>query len=127
MLRQPLVDEGVVGVEQIEHRTVFPQDALEQQFRFALECLTQVVVEIGEEPVVRSGVLQVAEIEPLAGEVGDERAGLRVGKHPSRLLFEHCRFVQPARDRAGSTAPRPGIDDHRKNDSREASAVPLIR
>ena len=53
VLCQPFIQERIVRVEQIEHRPVVPQDALEQQFRFPLQRLTQVVVEIGKEVGVR--------------------------------------------------------------------------
>ena len=48
VLRQTLVHERVVGVEQIQHAAVLAQDAFEQHLRFALEGLAQVVVEIRE-------------------------------------------------------------------------------
>ena len=99
VLRQPLVHERVVRVEQIQHRAVLAQHALEQQLRFPLERLAQVVVEVREHGDVGVGVLQLPEKEPLVGEVGDQRPRLRVGQHPARLLLEHGRLVQLAVDR----------------------------
>ena len=73
MPRQPLVDERVIGVQQIQHAAVFAHDALEEQLRLAAHGLAQVVVEIGK--VSKSGliVLQIAQEQPLAGEIVDQR------------------------------------------------------
>ena len=48
VLGQALIDEGVIGVQQIEHAVVFAHDAAEEHLGLALESLPQVVVEIGE-------------------------------------------------------------------------------
>ena len=45
MLRQRFIDEGVIGVQQIDDAAVLAQDAFEQQFGFAAEALPKVVVE----------------------------------------------------------------------------------
>ena len=73
-------------------------DALEEHFRFALQRLPQVVVEIREHVLVRTQALQVAQIQPLAGEVRAQRAGAFVGEHPLHLLIEHGGRVQLAGD-----------------------------
>ncbi len=46
--RQPVVDEGVVGGEQIEDAAVFLHQAGEQQLDFLTEGLAQVVIEVGK-------------------------------------------------------------------------------
>ena len=51
---EPLVEERVVGVEQVEHAAVFLDDALEEQLGLAAERLPQVVVEVGKQPQVRA-------------------------------------------------------------------------
>ena len=35
-------------------------------------------------------------MQPLPGEVADERLGLRIGQHPSNLLLEHGWLLQPS-------------------------------
>ena len=70
MPRQPLVDERVVGIQQIHDAAVFAHDAVEEQRRLFLHRLTQVVVEIGERTEIRAGVLEIAQVQPLLGEVG---------------------------------------------------------
>ena len=49
VLGEPLVDEGVVGAQQIEHAAILAHDALEEQLGLPPEGLPQVVVEIGEQ------------------------------------------------------------------------------
>ena len=51
--RQPLVQERVVRVEQIQDAPVLDHDALEEHLRFALQRLPQVVVEVREDVLVR--------------------------------------------------------------------------
>ena len=45
---QRLVDEGVIGRDQIEHVAVLANDALEEEIRLALERLSEIVVKAGE-------------------------------------------------------------------------------
>ena len=54
VLREPLVEERVVRLQQVEHAAVLAQDALEEQLRLLAERLPQVVVEVGEQPQVRA-------------------------------------------------------------------------
>ena len=74
MARQPLVHEGVVGRQQVEHAAVLAHDALEQQLGLAAERLAQVVVEVREIVLIGDRGAQVPELQPLAGEVRDQRA-----------------------------------------------------
>ncbi len=86
VLREPLVQERVVGRHQVEDVAIFADDAREEERGLALEGLAEVVVEVGKLLRVRLHVLQVAEIQPLAGEVGGQRVGLRIGQHAPDLL-----------------------------------------
>ena len=61
-----------------------------------LHRLAQVVVEIGECLEVRLDVFQVAQIEPLVGEIRDQRLGAFVGQHAPHLLFQHRRILELA-------------------------------
>ena len=69
VLGEPLVEERVVRLEQVEHAAVLAQDALEEQLRLLAERLPQVVVEVGEQPQVRRDRFEVAQVQPLPGEV----------------------------------------------------------
>ena len=107
MPRQPLVDERVVGIQQIHDAAVFAHDAVEEQRRLFLHRLAKVVVEIGERFQIRSGALEIAQVQPLLGEVGDQRVGSRVRQHPLDLLLEHGRVFQFALRSQASAVDRP--------------------
>ena len=49
---QSLVDERIVGAQQVERVSVFAEDALDKQLRFALHRLTQVFAEMREQILV---------------------------------------------------------------------------
>ena len=83
--RESIVDERVVGVEQVEDAAVLAHDALEEQLRLAAERLPQPVVEVGEEHLRRPRRLQVPELQPLADEVVGQGPGAVVGQHPAHL------------------------------------------
>ena len=94
MPRQPLIDERVVGIQEIHHAAVLTHDAVEEQGCLVLHRLPKVVVEIGEGFQVRNGVLEISQVQPLLGEIGDERLGSRVSQHSLDLLFEHDGLFQ---------------------------------
>ena len=94
--REPLVDERVVGAQQVEHVAVLAHDAVEEQLGFPAKRLPQVVVEIGK--ALRRARTHVAEIQPLPREIRDER-GARIGHHPPDLPREH------GRSRAAASPP----------------------
>ena len=98
MTREPLVDEREVGVEQVDDAAVLLHDRAEEQLRLALERLAQIAVPVGR---IRPGILQVAEQQPLAGEVVDERLRPRIRQHAAHLLFERRRILQRAASRLG--------------------------
>ena len=70
---------------------------------------------------------QVAQVQPLAGEVVDERLRARIGQHPPHLLLEHGRIAAAAAARPASSSSSSGMLLHRKNDSRDASSRSLMR
>src|SRR2546423_1889203 len=53
VLRQSLVDEGVVRAHELGDAAVLAQDALHEQLGLAAEGLAEVVVEVGEQARVR--------------------------------------------------------------------------
>ncbi len=91
MARQPFVHERVVGVEQVDHASVFADDAFEQHLSFAAERLPQVLVEILRG---RLHVREIAQVEPLAGKIVRQRLRLRIGEHPLHLLLEDLGIVE---------------------------------
>ena len=50
----------------------------------------------GKDALHRNDGLEVAQEQPLAGEVGDERVGAPVGEHPPHLRAEHRGLAQLA-------------------------------
>ena len=70
---EAFVDERVVAVHQVEDAAVLSQHALEEEFGLTLKRLTKVVVEIREQVRVRDDAAKVAQVQPLPGEVVDER------------------------------------------------------
>ena len=91
---QPLVDERVVRPQQVEHVVVFRHDAPEQQLGLALEGLPEVVVEVREHAGVGNLRGKVPQIQPLPGEVGDERLRTGIGQQTPDLPLEHRRILQ---------------------------------
>ena len=79
VLREPFVDEGVVGAQQVEHAPILAQNAVEEELGFLAERLPQVVVEGGEEPHVGRDRREIPQVQPLRREVVDERLRPRVG------------------------------------------------
>ena len=77
MPRQRLVDKGVVGVEQLEHAAVVPQDKREVLLGLLTHRLAQPVIETAEEVFIGSDRAQLAELQPLAGEVFHKLVGPR--------------------------------------------------
>ena len=106
--RQPLVDERVVGVEQVERgrfsRTMLAKSSSVSR-RNAWRTLSS---KSGEQQDVRRDLVQVAQLQPLPGERVHQRVGARVGDHAPHLRLEHAGRAQPARRSPGSAARRPG-------------------
>ena len=90
--REPLVDECVVGVQQIDDAAILANDRREQHLGLAAERRPQVVVEIGRR---RLHVGQLPQIQPLTGKVGGQGFRPGVGEHPLHLLGEHGLIAQP--------------------------------
>src|SRR4029079_5978561 len=86
---ETLVDEGVVGRQQVEDVAVLAHDAVEEELRFALKRFAQRVVEVGELVMVRRDRLEVAQVQPLPGKVADERVRAAIGDHALHLALEY--------------------------------------
>ena len=123
VLRQPLVDERVVGRQELGDAAVLAHDVLEQELGLAPHRLPQVVVEIRELLDVRPRALQVAQEQPLAGEVLDERRRARIGEHSLDLLVENVALAELALRGERRAAASSGGALQRKNASRDASAA----
>ena len=101
MLGYPLINEGVVGGQQIQYVVVFVENAAHEQVGFLAQGLAEIVIEIRKLLRVGEGVLEVPQEQPLRREVGHQRIRARVGEHAPHLFFEHRRIFRacPARRR----------------------------
>ena len=117
MSRQPLVDERVVGRQQIEHAAVLAHDALEEQLGLAPERLPQVVVEVREHDRFGTASCRLRRYSHCPAKLLTSASDRRIGQHPADLLLEHRRVLQLALA-ATSSSSSSGMLLHRKNDSR---------
>src|SRR4030095_1174942 len=76
---EALVQERVIGVEQVSDWTILANEAAKEQVHFLLERLAQVVVEMEKRFGTRLMCPNVADVQPLSREVVDERLRFRVG------------------------------------------------
>ena len=88
VLRQPLVDEGVVRIEELEQAAVLPHDRPEELLGLPAHRSSQVVVEPGESASIGRGLLEPAQLKPLAGEVFDKCPRLVVLEHADGLRHD---------------------------------------
>ena len=94
MLRQPLVDEGVVGRQQIEHVAIVADDAVEEELDLAPHRAAQRVVEVGIHHRQRADAVHAAQVQPLSGEIDRQRFGPPIGEHAPHLSIQHRRILQ---------------------------------
>ena len=94
LLGQPLIQEGIIRVQKIRHRTVFLNHARHEHFNFRPHGLAQNIVEIRIDGGHRSLGLQGAQAEPLAGEVAHQLLRPRILEHAPDLLFQNGVLVQ---------------------------------
>src|SRR6266540_3667180 len=110
MLRKRPVHEGVLTVEHVEHRAVALGDVREVAHRLLEHRLPEFVGKRGKTVAIDGVVLlEAAEVEPVAGELGGEAAHLRIAEQsasPSGL----CK--SPAAARASNSLS--GWLDHKK-------------
>ena len=93
-LRQPLIQERVVRVEEVENGAVLAQDVLEEQFRLLLHRHARVVGELRELDAVGHVRFEGPRLQPLPAEVLHQRTGPGVLEHPPHLGFQHLRLPQ---------------------------------
>ena len=91
--RKPLVDEGIVGAQQLKQAPVRTDLIVDEQLCLTLEGLPQVLVELRKSGGIGIDSVEIAQIEPLADEVLDEGARTGVGHHPLYLLLKYAGLV----------------------------------
>src|SRR6185436_3371432 len=102
MLRERFVQERVVRVENVEHRTV----ALEEVGKETNRLLIHRAAEPGEGREMAFALLaqlvEVVDVKPCAGEFSREAAHARVAEHAAGLSGEHAGFMELAACRGGA-------------------------
>jgi hypothetical protein len=93
MLRQALVYKGVVRIQNIDDAAIFTDHAFDQKFRFALQGVSKILVEIREGDRIGLHPGNIAQEQPLAGEIGNQRLRLWIGEHPAGLLLQDGRIA----------------------------------
>ena len=96
MLGQALVQVGVVGIQEVHDAAVFLHDAGEEHLGLGLHGGAQALVKVREDAAVRTLIVQLAQIQPLAGEILGQRPGARIGQHAGDLGLQHGRPGQLA-------------------------------
>src|ERR1017187_10739978 len=91
MFGQALIEEGVAGVEELAERAILAQDGVEEKAGLLLHGVAQLGTPIGELLGIGFDHVEVAQFQPLAGEVIGERGGARVGEQRSA---EHTSELQ---------------------------------
>jgi len=74
MPREPLVEEGVFRVEEVEDAPILLDHILDEVLRLAAHRHPQVIVEVGKPLAIAGQRLERAKLEPLAAELLRERA-----------------------------------------------------
>src|SRR5262249_49070259 len=90
----PFIEECVVRPDQIEHAAILAQHAVEEEFGFLPEGLSQVVIEVPKKSSVRSDGFDIAQPQPLSSEIRSDVERASIGKHPARLLLEFAGLTQ---------------------------------
>ena len=88
MLGQRFVQERIVRRQELQDAAVLPQDAVQEQLGFTHERGAHTLVEIAEQVHVRFLGFDVAQEQPLGGEVGHQGAAARVGEHARHLAAQ---------------------------------------
>ena len=74
---QPLVEERVASVDEVEDAAVVPDDRIEEELGLAPHRQAQVILELRELVAVARQRLEGAELQPLAAEILGQRVRLR--------------------------------------------------
>ena len=96
MPRQSIVHERVVGTEQIEKAAILTQHAFEEEVCLSGKRGPQVFIKIWKRRGVGQHGIDVAQIQPLADEVGYQRLRAGISEHARDLPFQRDAVPQSA-------------------------------
>src|SRR5439155_5684854 len=91
VLGQALIEESVVRTQQVDDAVILPQLTFDQEFGFLRKGLAQILVEIRKGRVIRRYPCDIAQEQPLAGEVRHKRLRARIGQHTLDLSLQDRR------------------------------------
>ena len=97
MPREPLVHVRVVRGHQFNHAAILAQLRVDERPCLLAEGVAQVLVEFRIRIDIRHHAGELAERQPLHGEVVDERLRAGIGEHAAHLLFERRAIAQRQR------------------------------
>ena len=94
MFCQRLVQERVVGIENIQDRSVALKQIRKEANRFLVDCAAQAreCREVAFALFIES--VEVVDVQPLAGELGSQPPHARVVQHTASLCDQGLRFAQ---------------------------------
>ena len=127
VLGQPLVDERVVGRQQVDDAAILADDAVEQQLDFAAHRLAQRIVEVRD----RAAAAATSRRGRAGSATGPAKLTASASAFGSFSMRRTCcsstagSFSRPARGELQQL--RVGAGLHRKNDSRDARSTSLMR
>ena len=128
MACQPFVDERVVGVQQFDDAAILAERAADEQLRFLLERLQQVLVEIGIDLGIDDHFATRRRFSHCAAKLLTSASSARGSASIRRTsLFERRRIASAVRAPPGRAGVRRECCSTRKNDSRDASSRSLRR
>ena len=100
MLGQGLVEKSVVGSDESQRAPVFAHYAIEEEFGFLTQGLPQIVVEVTEQDCAGSERVDIAQAQPLPGEIRGEVVRALVGEHAANLPFQFRGLAEFAANRS---------------------------
>lgn len=104
--REDVVENGVVGLEEVAQAAVGAQEVTEGFVDFVTCGELGAVVEAGEKGAVDFKKIEAVQSEPLIEEGPDKSLGARVGEQPFHLSSQHLRFLQFT---LRGQCPEPGV------------------
>src|SRR5262245_2996443 len=88
MLGEPLVEERVIRIQELQRATVLAENACQKQLGLFLKGGFQAFVEAREDVGIGPRICERSQVEPLPAEILDQRVRLRVRQHPRKLRLE---------------------------------------
>src|ERR1700681_2540828 len=89
MARQTLIEERIVGTQQLDDAAILAYLVVDEQFRFGLIGCTEAFIESRKDGRVWRGVAKIAQLKPLPRKILHEGSRPRIRKQSADLLIEY--------------------------------------